>query len=134
MHLKSLTLKGFKSFPKKVELDFEHGITMVVGPNGSGKSNITDAIQWVLGEQSPSALRGSDMQDVIFAGSLNQKALNVAEVSLTLDNSDHTIDLDFSEVSVTRRILRSGENQYFINSTPCRLLDIYELLHDTGLG
>ena len=134
MYLKSLTIKGFKSFPKKVELDFEQGITMVVGPNGSGKSNITDAIQWVLGEQSPSALRGSDMQDVIFAGSLNQKALNIAEVTLTLDNSDNTIDLDFNEVSVTRRILRSGENQYFINSTPCRLLDVYELLHDTGLG
>ena len=134
MYLKSLTLKGFKSFPKKIELDFEPGITMIVGPNGSGKSNVTDAIQWVLGEQSPSALRGSDMQDVIFAGSLNQKALNLAEVTLTLDNSDRNIDLDFSEVSVTRRILRSGENQYFINSTPCRLLDIYELLHDTGLG
>ena len=134
MHLKSLSIKGFKSFAKKVDLAFEPGITMVVGPNGSGKSNITDAIQWVLGEQSPSTLRGSAMQDVIFAGSLNSKALGLAEVTLVLDNSNKDLDLDFSEVSITRRLLRSGENFYFINSTPCRLLDIYELLHDSGLG
>lgn len=134
MYLKKLTIKGFKSFAKKTELEFQPGISMIVGPNGTGKSNITDAVQWVLGEQSPSILRGSAMQDVIFAGSLNHKPLSLAEVTLTLDNTDKTLNLDFSEVSVTRRILRNGENIYFINSTPCRLLDIFELLHDTGLG
>jgi len=134
LYLKSLSIKGFKSFAKKVDLAFEPGITMVVGPNGSGKSNITDAIQWVLGEQSPSTLRGSAMQDVIFAGSLNSKALGLAEVTLVLDNTNKELDLDFSEVSITRRLLRSGENFYFINSTPCRLLDVYDLLHDSGLG
>ncbi len=134
MYLKSISVKGFKSFAKKTELEFEPGITMIVGPNGSGKSNVTDAIQWVLGEQSPSALRGSAMQDVIFAGSLNHKALGLAEVTLALDNSNRTLDLDFSEVTITRRVLRSGENHYYINSSPCRLLDIYELLSDSGLG
>ncbi len=134
MYLRSISIKGFKSFAKKVELNFDPGIIMIVGPNGSGKSNITDAIQWVLGEQSPSALRGGSMKDVIFAGSLNQKPRSLAEVSLTLDNSNKKINLDFSEITITRKLTKDGDNLYFINSTPCRLLDIYELLHDTQLG
>lgn len=134
MHLKSLTLKGFKSFADKTALTFEPGISVVIGPNGSGKSNVTDAVLWVLGEQSAKALRGQTMEDVIFAGSSARKALGIAEVDLVLDNSCSTLPLDFSEIAITRRMYRSGESEYLLNSTPCRLMDIHELLHDTGLG
>jgi len=134
LHLKSLTLKGFKSFADKTALSFEPGISVVIGPNGSGKSNVTDAVLWVLGEQSAKALRGQAMEDVIFAGSSARKALGVAEVDLVLDNTCSTLPLDFSEIAITRRMYRSGESEYLLNGTPCRLMDIHELLHDTGLG
>jgi chromosome segregation protein len=127
-------LTGFKSFADRTELEFVRGITAVVGPNGSGKSNISDGIRWVLGEQSARSLRGGKMEDVIFAGSDARKAVNYGEVSLTLDNSDQTLPLDFSEVTVTRRVHRSGESEYFINKKPCRLKDITELFMDTGIG
>ncbi|MDI6892436.1 MAG: chromosome segregation protein SMC [Actinomycetota bacterium] len=134
MHLKTLALRGFKSFADKAILKFEPGVTIIVGPNGSGKSNITDAVLWVLGEQSPRSLRGSSMEDVIFAGSSERSPLGVAEVSLCLDNSDGSLPIEFSEVTIARRMFRSGENEYFINSSPCRLLDIQDLLSDSGLG
>lgn len=134
MYLKRLELYGFKSFGNKVELDFEHGITGIVGPNGSGKSNISDAIRWVLGEQSVRVLRGSRMEDVIFAGSDSKRSLGFAEVSLVLDNSDATLPLDYSEVMVTRRLYRSGESEYLLNKVPCRLKDVSELFLDTGIG
>ncbi|MFC5986289.1 chromosome segregation protein SMC [Marinicrinis lubricantis] len=134
MHLKRLELAGFKSFAERTELEFVQGITAVVGPNGSGKSNISDSIRWVLGEQSARSLRGGNMQDVIFAGSDSRKAVNYGEVSLTLDNTDQQLSLEFSEVTVTRRIHRSGESEYFINKQPCRLRDITELFMDTGIG
>ena len=134
MFLKRIELTGFKSFADRTELEFVPGITAVVGPNGSGKSNISDAIRWVLGEQSARTLRGGNMQDVIFNGSDSRKAVNFSEVSLTLDNSDFALPLDFSEVTVTRRLHRSGESEYFINRQPCRLKDITELFMDTGIG
>lgn len=134
MYLKSLSLKGFKSFADKSQLNFEPGMTVVVGPNGSGKSNISDAILWVLGEQSAKQLRGQAMEDVIFAGSSARKAVSVAEVDLVLDNSDHLIPLDFEELAITRRMYRSGESEYFINGSPSRLMDIQDILHDSGLG
>ncbi len=134
MYLRRIDLVGFKSFADKTELEFGQGITAVVGPNGSGKSNISDGIRWVLGEQSAKSLRGGNMQDVIFAGSDSRKAVNYGEVSLTLDNSDHALPLDFSEVTVTRRVHRSGESEYFINKQACRLKDIVELFMDTGIG
>jgi len=134
MFLKRIELTGFKSFADRTELEFVPGITAVVGPNGSGKSNISDAIRWVLGEQSAKSLRGGNMQDVIFNGSDSRKAVNFSEVSLTLDNSDFALPLDFSEVTVTRRLHRSGESEYFINRQPCRLKDITELFMDTGIG
>lgn len=134
MYLKSIELAGFKSFADKTKLNFEPGITSVVGPNGSGKSNISDAIRWVMGEMSAKALRGGAMQDVIFAGTQTRKPLGYASVSLTLDNTDHGLNIDFSEVTITRRVYRSGESEYMINSAPCRLKDIHELLMDTGLG
>lgn len=134
MYLKSLSMRGFKSFAEKTILEFEPGITAIVGPNGSGKSNITDAILWVLGEQSPRSLRGSSMEDVIFAGSSVKSPLGIAEVSLCLDNLDKIIPIEFSEVIISRRVLRSGESEYRINNTLCRLIDILELLSDTGLG
>ncbi len=134
MHLKSLTLRGFKSFADKVNLKFERGITVIVGPNGSGKSNLTDAVLWVLGEQSPRSLRGASMEDVIFTGSSARQALGTAEVSLTLDNSDGSLPIEYSDVTVTRRLYRSGESDYSLNESPCRLLDIQELLSDSGLG
>ncbi|MEB3101198.1 chromosome segregation protein SMC [Ferviditalea candida] len=134
MFLKRIELTGFKSFADKTELEFVTGITAVVGPNGSGKSNISDGIRWVLGEQSAKSLRGGKMEDVIFAGSVTRKPVNYGEVSLSLDNSDKALPLDFSEVTVTRRIHRSGESEYFINKQSCRLKDITELFMDTGIG
>ena len=134
MHLKSLTLKGFKSFADKGVLGLEPGVTVVVGPNGSGKSNISDAVLWVLGEQSAKTLRGQAMEDVIFAGSSARQAVGVAEVDLVLDNSDSTLPLEFNEVTITRRMYRSGESEYLINNAPARLMDIQDLLHDSGLG
>lgn len=134
MRLKSFATYGFKSFADKTELTFDKGITAVVGPNGSGKSNISDAIRWVLGEQSAKYLRGSRMEDVIFSGSSKRRALGVAEVTVDFDNSDHTLPVDFAEVSLSRRIYRSGESEYAINKKSCRLKDIIDLMADTGLG
>ncbi|OUN88987.1 MULTISPECIES: chromosome segregation protein SMC [Enorma] len=134
MYLKSLTLKGFKSFADRAHMSFEPGLTVIVGPNGSGKSNISDAILWVLGEQSAKQLRGQAMEDVIFSGSSARKPVGVAEVTLVLDNSDHVLPVDFNEVAITRRMYRSGESEYLINQSPCRLMDIQDILHDSGLG
>ncbi len=134
MHLKSLTVKGFKSFASATTLRFEPGVTCVVGPNGSGKSNVVDAISWVLGEQGAKALRGGKMEDVIFAGTAGRAPLGRAEVTLTIDNSDNALPIDYAEVSVTRRMFRSGESEYEINGDSCRLLDIQELLSDSGIG
>jgi len=134
VYLKRLELHGFKSFADKTILEFQPGVTLVVGPNGSGKSNITDAIRWVLGEQSAKSLRGGKMEDVIFAGSEKRKSLGMAEVSLTIDNSSGTFPLDFNEITVTRRLYRSGESDYLINKVPCRLKDVHELFMDTGVG
>ncbi len=134
MRLKNIEMQGFKSFADKIYLDFNSGITAIVGPNGSGKSNISDAIRWVMGEQSIKSLRGSKMEDVIFAGTETRKALGFAEVTLTLDNTDGYFSLDFPEITVTRRVYRSGEGEYYINKTLCRLKDIHELFMDTGLG
>lgn len=134
MFLKRLELIGFKSFANRTELEFVPGITAVVGPNGSGKSNISDSIRWVLGEQSAKSLRGSKMEDIIFAGSDTRKPVNYCEVSLTLDNSDHTLKIDYSEVTISRRVYRSGESEYSINKRSCRLRDIIELFMDTGVG
>lgn len=134
MFLKRIELAGFKSFADKTEMEFVRGITAVVGPNGSGKSNISDGIRWVLGEQSAKSLRGGKMEDIIFAGSDARKAVNFGEVSLTLDNEDHALSLDFNEVTVTRRVHRSGDSEYFINKQSCRLKDITELFMDTGIG
>lgn len=134
MYLKQLEIHGFKSFAEKIELNFGNTINAIVGPNGSGKSNISDAIRWVLGEQSVKALRGSRMEDVIFAGSDSKKALGFAEVSLCIDNSDRKIPVDYTEINIMRRMYRSGESEYFINKTSCRLKDIYELFMDTGIG
>ena len=134
MRLKSIEMQGFKSFADKIYLDFNPGITAIVGPNGSGKSNISDAIRWVMGEQSIKSLRGSKMEDVIFSGTETRKALGFAEVTLVLDNADQYFSLDFPEITVTRRVYRSGEGEYYINKTLCRLKDIHELFMDTGLG
>ena len=134
MYLKSINMQGFKSFADKIDLEFGQGITAIVGPNGSGKSNISDAIRWVLGEQSVKSLRGSKMEDVIFAGTQKRSQLGFAQVSITLDNSDEIFSIDKDELKVTRRVTRSGESDYYINNTPCRLKDIHELFMDTGLG
>ncbi|OEF98565.1 chromosome segregation protein SMC [Desulfuribacillus alkaliarsenatis] len=134
MFLKRLEIRGFKSFADKTELEFPKGITAVVGPNGSGKSNISDAVRWVLGEQSAKSLRGQKMEDVIFAGSDSRKPINYAEVTLVLDNESQTIPIDYTEIAVTRKVYRSGESDYFINNQSCRLKDITELFMDTGLG
>lgn len=134
VYLKSLEIQGFKSFPDKIHLEFGQGITAIVGPNGSGKSNISDAVRWVMGEQSAKILRGSKMEDIIFAGTETRKALGFAEVSLTLNNADKILPIDFNEVTVTRRVYRSGESEYYINKSLCRLKDIHQLFMDTGLG
>lgn len=134
MYLKRLEIMGFKSFADKIKLEFLPGVTGVVGPNGSGKSNISDALRWVLGEQSIKNLRGSKMDDVIFAGTEQRKPLSLAEVTMVLDNSDHALPVDFTEVSVTRKLFRSGESEYFINKSPVRLKDVLDLFYDTGLG
>ena len=134
MRLKKLQLQGFKTFADKTEIEFAEGVTAIVGPNGSGKSNLGDAVLWVLGEQKASALRGAKASDVIFSGSEGRRASGMAEVSLTVDNSDGGLPLDFGEVVITRRTYRTGEGEYFLNKTPCRLKDIYELFLDTGVG
>ena len=134
MFLKTLTIKGFKSFADKTTLEFEPGVCVVVGPNGSGKSNVVDSVAWVLGAQGARALRGGKMDDVIFAGTADRPALGRAEVSLTIDNTSHLLPIEFSEVTITRTLFRSGESEYMINGAPCRLLDIQELLSDTGIG
>ena len=134
MYLKRLELQGFKSFADKTVLEFMPGITSVIGPNGSGKSNISDSIRWVLGEQSMKSLRGSKSLDIIFAGTQNRKSLGFAEASLVFDNSDGTLPIEYTEVTVTRKIYRSGETGYYINKTPCRLKDVLELFMDTGIG
>jgi chromosome segregation protein len=134
VHLKSLTVKGFKSFATATTLKLEPGITCVVGPNGSGKSNVVDAIAWVLGEQGAKALRGGKMEDVIFAGTTGRAPLGRAEVTLTIDNNDGALPIDYTEVSITRRMYRSGESEYEINGNRCRLIDIQELLSDSGIG
>ena len=134
MYLKTLTLKGFKSFADTTALELEPGVTVVVGPNGSGKSNVVDAVGWVLGAQAPSAVRSQKMDDVIFAGTDKRSALGRAEVSLTIDNSDGLVPIEFNEVTITRTLFRTGESEYSINNVPCRLLDIQELLSDAGVG
>jgi chromosome segregation protein len=134
MHLKKLELAGFKSFAERVTLDFAPGMNAVVGPNGSGKSNIADALRWVLGEQSAKQLRGGKMEDIIFAGTAHRKPLGYAEITMRLDNSDGALPLDFKEISVTRRVYRSGESEYLINGENCRLKDIQLLFMDTGVG
>lgn len=134
MRLKRLELVGFKSFASRVKLDFDQGITAIVGPNGSGKSNISDAVRWVLGEQSMRSLRGAKLEDVIFAGADGKRALGMAEVQLTLDNVDGFLPVDYIEVTITRRVYRSGDSEFFINKRACRLKDVHELVTDTGLG
>jgi chromosome segregation protein len=134
MHLKSLTLRGFKSFASATTLRFEPGITCVVGPNGSGKSNVVDALSWVMGEQGAKNLRGGKMDDVIFAGTSKRQALGRAEVALTIDNTDGAIPVDYTEVTISRTLFRTGGSEYAVNGAPARLLDIQELLNDSGLG
>jgi chromosome segregation protein len=134
VHLKSLTLRGFKSFASATTLDLEPGITAVVGPNGSGKSNVVDALAWVMGEQGAKSLRGAKMEDVIFAGTSSRPPLGRAEVSLTIDNTDGALPIEYSEVTISRTMFRGGGSDYTINNTPCRLLDVQELLSDSGIG
>ncbi|MCH5249350.1 MAG: chromosome segregation protein SMC [Lachnospiraceae bacterium] len=134
MYLKSIEVQGFKSFANKITFKFHNGITGIVGPNGSGKSNVADAVRWVLGEQRIKQLRGASMQDVIFSGTELRKALGYAYVAITLDNSDHQLAIDYNEVTVSRRLYRSGESEYMINGTICRLKDVNELFYDTGIG
>ena len=134
MYLKSIEVHGFKSFANKITFEFHNGITGIVGPNGSGKSNVADAVRWVLGEQRAKQLRGASMQDVIFSGTEVRKPMSYAYVAITLDNSDHQLAVDYDEVTVARRIYRSGESEYLMNGTPCRLKDVNELFYDTGIG
>ena len=134
MFLKSLTLKGFKSFADSTTMELEPGVTVVVGPNGSGKSNVVDAIAWVLGAQAPKAVRSQKMDDVIFNGTARRPALGRAEVMLTIDNSQGLLPIEFSEITVSRTLFRSGESEYAINGVECRLLDVQELLSDAGVG
>src|SRR5687768_7649004 len=134
MHLRSLTLKGFKSFPERTRLEFSPGVSVIVGPNGSGKSNVTDAVLWALGEQSPLAVRGQSMQDVIFAGAHGVQARSEAEVEVVLDNAGGAVDLPAGEISIVRKLNRAGEGEYRVNGAKCRLVDVAEILSDTGLG
>ena len=134
MYFKRIEMHGFKSFAEPVVIEFHEGVTCIVGPNGSGKSNISDAIRWVLGEQSPKMLRGGKMEEVIFAGTASRKSRGMAEVTLVIDNSTGILPIDYSEVAITRRMYRSGESEYLINNNQCRLRDIKELIMDTGIG
>ena len=136
MHLRSIALKGFKSFPDRTKLEFSPGVSVVVGPNGSGKSNITDAVLWALGEQSPLAVRGQSMQDVIFAGAHGVQARAEAEVEVVLDNGDGAVDLPAGEISIARRLDRAGDGEYRVNGAKCRLVDVLEILsrHRAGQG
>ena len=134
MRLKRLEIYGFKSFAERTVVVFDEGITGIVGPNGSGKSNLSDAVRWVLGEQSAKALRGGKMEDVIFNGTQKRKRMGYCEVSLVFDNEDHALSVDYTEVMITRRVYRSGEGEYYINKSACRLKDIVELFRDTGVG
>ncbi|KIR03391.1 Chromosome partition protein smc [Lachnospiraceae bacterium TWA4] len=134
MYLKAIEIVGFKSFAQRTTFEFDEGITGIVGPNGSGKSNVADAMRWVLGEQSAKLLRSQTMQEVIFAGTKNRKPLGYAYVGITFGNEDHLLPIDFNEVTVGRRVYRSGENEYLLNGSPCRLKDIQELFFDTGIG
>ncbi len=134
MYLKSIEVQGFKSFANKILFEFHNGITGIVGPNGSGKSNVADAVRWVLGEQRIKQLRGASMQDVIFSGTEMRKPQGFAYVAITLDNSDHQLAIDYEQVTVARRIYRSGESEYLFNGNSCRLKDINELFYDTGIG
>ena len=134
MYLKSIEVQGFKSFANKIVFDFHNGITGIVGPNGSGKSNVADAVRWVLGEQRVKQLRGGNMQDVIFSGTELRKPLSYASVAITLDNTDHHLPIDYKEVTIARKLYRSGESEYLINGSICRLKDVNELFYDTGIG
>src|SRR5881397_3439059 len=134
VHLKSLTLKGFKSFPDRTRLEFGPGVSVIVGPNGSGKSNVTDAVLWAMGEQSPLAVRGQSMQDVIFGGGKGVQARSSAEVEIVIDNADGGVDLPMGEISIVRKLDRAGEGEYRLNGARCRLVDVLEVLSDTGLG
>ena len=134
MYLKSIEIQGFKSFANRILFEFHNGITGIVGPNGSGKSNVADAVRWVLGEQRIKQLRGGSMQDVIFSGTQMRKPQGFAYVAITLDNSDHKLPIGFDEVTISRRLYRSGESEYKINGSTCRLKDINELFYDTGIG
>ena len=134
MRLTKLEIHGFKSFADRIEMVFEPGVTAIVGPNGCGKSNVSDAVRWVLGEQRAKTLRGAKMEEVIFQGSSARRAVNVAEVSLHFENDDGSLDIPYREVVITRRLSRSGESEYFLNSSPCRLRDIHDMVRGTGLG
>ncbi|MFQ5953372.1 MAG: AAA family ATPase, partial [Candidatus Omnitrophota bacterium] len=134
MHFKSLEVVGFKSFLNKTKLKFEPGVTTIVGPNGCGKSNVVDAIKWVLGDQSSKSMRSTTMQDVIFNGTEKYDPVNMAEVSLTLSNEDRALPVDYDEVTISRRLFRSGESIYFLNKTPVRLADVRDVLMGTGIG
>ena len=134
LFLKRVEMQGFKSFADKIEMQFDGGVTGIVGPNGSGKSNVSDAVRWVLGEQSAKQLRGGTMTDIIFSGTEKRRPLQFCEVSLVFDNADHMLPSDYEEIMVTRRVYRNGEGEYFLNKTACRLRDIVDLFRDTGIG